>query len=319
MNITILILAFSLFGSVNESETRPDEGAAWKALNAAVQQHNFPARGRFQRLPAPDFKEQLAKLDRVVELAKGTSAEPIALYYRGNTLFFLERFADAHAIFKDIKSRFPKHGLCRSLATSPRDTAIAIDIAIADCESEIELRKVYTPQALPAAVLDQSAHALFHTSMGDFSIYFYREASPKSVANFKKLVKEGFYNDLYFHEVITLQRVSTGCPNTRSGNRPRTDDGQGSPGYDLPLELNSATHEPGAVSLRRLPGNDRSHGSQFSLCVNRQPELDNVQAVIGRVTMGLDVVRKMSQQRGDDSNNPYDKISIHGVEWVESD
>ena len=61
------------------------------------------------------------------------------------------------------------------------------------------------------------------------------------------------------------------------------------------------------------------HGSQFTICVNAQPNLNNVQAVFARVVDGMDVVRRISQARADDDDNPYDEIRIRSVEWIEND
>src|SRR5256885_1573639 len=81
-------------------------------------------------------------------------------------------------------------------------------------------------------------------------------AAPETVANFKKLVQSGQSLDPYFHRVVAMQRIPGGCPNTKKDNRARDDDGMGSLGYDLPIEMSTAMHTAGAVSMVRVSGKD---------------------------------------------------------------
>ncbi len=307
-----LLLAISTVAKAQDNET-----AGWKALSASVPAHHYPSRGRFTRSPEGNITKRIAALQSAVKTAQGTSAEAVALFYLGNTHFKLNRPDKALVVFKDLQARFPKHGLC-TMTTSDEKTLSLVAAAIADCTSEIEIRKVYTPRDLPVATLSNTAQAVFHTSKGDFTMAFYAAAAPKAVANFKKLVKNGSFNNTYFHFVHAMQSIEGGCPNTHQDNRNRNDDGDGSPGYDLPVELNTAIHNAGAVSMKRLRASKRSHGSQFTICATPQPKLNNNQAVFAQVTDGLDIVKRISQERADDHNRPYDHVWIRGVEWIES-
>jgi peptidyl-prolyl cis-trans isomerase B (cyclophilin B) len=293
------------------------ETTGWKALSTAVPSHHYPDRGRFRRAPEGDVSKRLAALTKAAETTKGSSAEPVTLYYLGNTHFALNQFKDAIRVFSDLLSRFPKHGLC-VVAIGDKNSPSAVQLAIQDCKSEIEIRKVYTPRDLPVATIDPSARAIFHTSKGDFTMAFYTKAAPMTVANFKKLVKEGWFNNTYFHFVKAMQTVEAGCPNTRDGNRNRNDDGDGSPGYDLPIELSTAIHNAGAVSMKQLRASKRAHGSQFTICATPQPRMNNKQAVFAQVIDGLDIVKRVSQERADDHNRPYEHVCITGVEWTEA-
>jgi peptidyl-prolyl cis-trans isomerase B (cyclophilin B) len=314
MSTAILLASLFSFGAAAPQDAK--ETAAWTALNAVVPAQKYPQRQRFQKLPEPRYAEQLAQLDKVLETAAGTSVEPVVLYYRGNALFQLERFADAKTCFEDLKARFPQHGLCKVSAGPEHAGPSLADLALRDATSEVDVRKRYTVKNLPEAVLDQSAKAVFHTTKGDITIKFYSSAAPETVANFKKLVQNGQYVDTYFHRVIPMQRVVGGCPNTKKDNRPREDDGMGSLGYDLPYEVNTAMHKAGAISMLRIAGTERVHSCQFSICIIDQPELNTQQAVFGEVVDGLDVVKKTSQERADDLGNPYEHVTITGTEWV---
>ena len=311
----ILSLVFSLW-IAPLSHGQDAATAGWKAIGAAVPSHHYPSRGRFTRSPEGDMSKRITALKAAAQTSKGTSAEGAALYFLGNAHFFQNQFADALTVFTDLQSRLPKHGLC----VTPVDAESKLSYvakAIADCQSEIEIRKVYTPRELPVAVIDNAARAVFHTIHGDFTMAFYKTAAPETFANFKKLVTGGWFNKSYFHRVQPMQTAEAGCPNTKEGNRNRNDDGDGSPGYDLPIELNTATHNAGAVSMKRLRGSKRSHGSQFIICATPQPRLNNDQAVFGQVVDGLDIVKRISQERADDQNRPYEHIWITGVEWIE--
>lgn len=307
-----LLLALTAIGLQDQKEA-----AAWKALGAAVPNHKYPQKGRFQREPEPDYTQQIGKLDKALEAAKGTSAEPTALFYRGNTLFQLERIDEALAIFEDIKARFPKHGLVTQPWGPDASSKSAVDLAIEDAKKELEIRKTYAVKHLPAAVLDQGPRAVFHTTKGDFTIKFFKTAAPEAVANFKKLIQGGQYVDTYFHRVSPMQRVTGGCPNTKKDNRNREDDGDGSVGYDLPLEFNAALHTAGAVSMQRIAGKERASGCIFNICVIDQPDLNATEGVFGMVVDGLEIVKRITQERADDVSNPYEHIWIQGTEWIE--
>jgi peptidyl-prolyl cis-trans isomerase B (cyclophilin B) len=314
--MTISATAIALLALVLGGGARLDEDAAWTALNEALQSHSFAANGRLQREPRPDYAKQLAKLEALMPRCVGTSAEPHAHFNRANTLYFLDRFDEALSGLEALKAKFPKHGLCTVNAFLPDQEGLSmVDAAIADCRAEIEIRKTYEVKELPAAVLDPKNSVIFHTRLGDFTMQFYPNVAPKTVANFLKLAREGFYNDTYFHSVRGLREVVGGCPNTkRSRGIDRNDDGEGSPGYFLDLEPSSALHAAGAVAMRAMTGTGKTSGSQFMICLTELPQYNNQQHVFGQITEGLDVVRLISQQVADDDGNPYDRVWITAVE-----
>lgn len=82
---------------------------------------------------------------------------------------------------------------------------------------------------------------VIQTNYGDIKVELTRDATPKTVENFDKLVKKNFYNGLYFHRVIPNFMIQGGCPNTRNDNR--SDDGSGNPGYKFEDECYKQTKE----------------------------------------------------------------------------
>lgn len=110
---------------------------------------------------------------------------------------------------------------------------------------------------------------------------FFEEDAPGTVANFEKLANEGFYNGLTFHRVIPGFVAQGGCPQGT---------GAGGPGYTIKCETegNPHKHERGYLSMAHA-GKDTG-GSQFFILFDRQPHLDGVHTVFGKVTDGLETV-----------------------------
>ena len=112
----------------------------------------------------------------------------------------------------------------------------------------------------------------------------YPNEAPKTVENFVKLVKQGYYNGKTFHRVIPHFVSQGGCPNG---------DGTGDLGYTIPCETkgNPYRHESGSLSMAHR-GKD-TVCCQFFICHDPQPHLDGVHTVFGKVIDGLDEVRRM--------------------------
>ena len=107
----------------------------------------------------------------------------------------------------------------------------------------------------------------------------YPNEAPKTVENFVKLVKQGYYNGKTFHRVIPHFVSQGGCT--------------GDLGYTIPCETkgNPHRHESGSLSMAHR-GKDTGC-CQFFICHDPQPHLDGVHTVFGKVIEGLDEVRRM--------------------------
>lgn len=112
----------------------------------------------------------------------------------------------------------------------------------------------------------------------------YENDAPKTVANFVKLIKEGYYNGKTFHRVIAGFVSQGGCPN---GN------GTGDLGYTIPCETanNPHKHEVGSFSMAHR-GKDTGC-CQFFICHEAQPHLDGVHTVFGKALDNIEAVRNM--------------------------
>jgi peptidyl-prolyl cis-trans isomerase B (cyclophilin B) len=115
-------------------------------------------------------------------------------------------------------------------------------------------------------------------------------AAPKTVENFEKLVKEGFYDGLIFHRVIKGFMIQGGCPDGT---------GMGGPGYTIPGEFaqngfdNPIKHSRGVISMARAM-DPNSGGSQFFIMHQDSPHLDGSYAAFGKVVEGIDVVDEIA-------------------------
>ncbi|MBC7085361.1 MAG: peptidylprolyl isomerase [Methanomethylovorans sp.] len=126
--------------------------------------------------------------------------------------------------------------------------------------------------------------AIIETEKGNIILELFEKDAPKTVANFEKLIKQGFYDGLTFHRVIPNFVIQGGCPKG---------DGTGGPGYTIKCETkgNPRKHGTGALSMAHA-GKDTG-GSQFFITHSPQPHLDGVHTVFGQVIEGMDVVKKI--------------------------
>ncbi len=139
--------------------------------------------------------------------------------------------------------------------------------------------------------------AIFETSVGTITAELYEADAPATVANFEKLANGKFYDGVKFHRVIPDFVVQGGDPLSRDlpAGHPRV--GTGGPGYTIKCETqgNPRTHEVGALSMAHA-GKDTG-GSQFFMVLSEEntKHLNGVHTVFGKVTGGLDVMKKIRQ------------------------
>ncbi len=134
--------------------------------------------------------------------------------------------------------------------------------------------------------------AIISTTHGEMTVELWDDVAPKHVANFLKLGREGFYDDLTFHRIIPGFVVQGGCPKG---------DGTGGPGWTVAAEFNKRPHHPGTLSMARSSHPD-SAGSQFFICLTRDrcQHLDGQYTGFGQVTEGLDVVKALGGLEADE-------------------
>ena len=140
--------------------------------------------------------------------------------------------------------------------------------------------------------------AVIETNRGVIELELYPHHAPKTVNNFVFLAREGFYDDVSFHRVISDFVIQGGDP---------TGTGRGGPGYRFEDELkgNPLKHETGVISMANSGPN--TNGSQFFISHSPQPHLDGRHTVFGKVVSGQEVVDVI--QQGDMMLN----VKIHEV------
>jgi len=140
----------------------------------------------------------------------------------------------------------------------------------------------------PAMQIDpkKTYRAKIETDKGDIELELYAQYAPQTVNNFVFLAREGFYDGVTFHRVISDFMVQGGDP---------TGSGRGGPGYQFEDEFkgNPLKHEKGVISMANAgPG---TNGSQFFITHSPQPHLDGRHTVFGKVVKGQGVVDAIRQ------------------------
>jgi cyclophilin family peptidyl-prolyl cis-trans isomerase len=146
--------------------------------------------------------------------------------------------------------------------------------------------------------------ALLRTNHGEIALDLYPEDAPKTVDNFTKLARDGFYDGIIFHRVIPDFMIQGGDP---------TGTGSGGPGYSFEDEFNQHKVERGALAMANAGPN--TNGSQFFVVTaDSCPWLDGKHTVFGKVTSGMDVVDAISALPRDSRDKPDQDAIIESVE-----
>jgi peptidyl-prolyl cis-trans isomerase B (cyclophilin B) len=158
---------------------------------------------------------------------------------------------------------------------------------------------------------DTDQVAVVETKFGKIVIEFYDKDAPKTVANFIKLAKQGFYDGTTFHRVIPGFMIQGGDPNSKSTDR--STHGTGGPGYTIEAEI-KRDHLRGTVATARLGDqvnpDKRSSGSQFFINVKDNGFLNGGYTVFGNVIAGMDVADKIASVPRDERDNPDDRAEM---------
>ena len=146
--------------------------------------------------------------------------------------------------------------------------------------------------------------ATLRTNHGPVRIELFDEDAPQTVANFKKLAGDGFYDGIIFHRVIKDFMIQGGDP---------TGTGSGGPGYSFEDEFNDHKIVRGALAMANAGPN--TNGSQFFVVTTPEaPWLDGKHTVFGRVVEGMEVVDKIEGGETDARDKPVQDAVIEGVD-----
>src|SRR3954453_980492 len=142
--------------------------------------------------------------------------------------------------------------------------------------------------------------ATLHTNHGAIEVELFDDDAPKTVENFLKLARDGFYDGVVFHRIIPDFMIQGGDP---------TGTGMGGPGYTFEDEFNQHKVVRGALAMANAGPN--TNGSQFFIVTTgAAPWLDGKHTVFGQVTDGMDVVDKLEGLPTDARDKPREDAMI---------
>jgi peptidyl-prolyl cis-trans isomerase B (cyclophilin B) len=144
------------------------------------------------------------------------------------------------------------------------------------------------------------SQAVMNTSAGTITFELFDADAPETVANFKKLAGDGFYDGLIFHRIIKDFMIQGGCPQGT---------GTGGPGYQFKDEFNDHKVVRGALAMANAGPN--TNGSQFFIVTtDAAPWLDGKHTVFGQVTDGMDAVDALEALPTDARDKPQEPAGI---------
>jgi cyclophilin family peptidyl-prolyl cis-trans isomerase len=148
------------------------------------------------------------------------------------------------------------------------------------------------------------SQATMHTNHGPIVLELHDDDAPKTVENFLKLSRDGYYDGLIFHRIIPDFMIQGGCPQGT---------GTGGPGYEFEDEINDHKIMRGALAMANR-GPD-TNGSQFFIVTTPEaPWLDGKHTVFGRVDSGLETVDAIEAVETGAGDRPVEPVVIERVE-----
>jgi peptidyl-prolyl cis-trans isomerase B (cyclophilin B) len=161
----------------------------------------------------------------------------------------------------------------------------------------------------PSGALDTTKKYVARVKMerGDMLVELYADRTPLTVENFVNLARSGFYDGTTFHRVIPGFMAQGGDP---------TGTGSGGPGYQFRDEIDPTLRHSGPGILSMANAGPGTNGSQFFITFGPTPHLDGKHTVFGRVTEGLEVLRKIRERDPQRDRQPGDRIDT--IEITES-
>jgi cyclophilin family peptidyl-prolyl cis-trans isomerase len=143
--------------------------------------------------------------------------------------------------------------------------------------------------------------AALRTTEGVIVLELFDKDAPETVANFRKLASEGFYDGLTFHRIIKDFMVQAGCPR---GN------GTGGPGYEFDDEINDHLLVRGSLAMANAGPN--TNGSQFFVMHADYPLPPNY-TIFGKLTAGESVVDAIATAPRGSQDRPHNPVSITSI------
>ena len=150
--------------------------------------------------------------------------------------------------------------------------------------------------------------ATIKTDFGDITIRLLTSEAPNTVANFRQLADEKFYDGLSFHQVDREAGV-IGAGRPPPGREPQ---------WSIPIEENHLVFERGSVALFHPAGEPDKNTCMFMISLSRRPGMSDLFTIFGKVIEGIDVAERISRVEttgpdGQPPNTPLERVTIHSI------
>eukprot|EP00850_Spirogloea_muscicola_P012533 SM000081S22667 [mRNA] locus=s81:483009:484347:- [translate_table: standard] len=155
-----------------------------------------------------------------------------------------------------------------------------------------------------AAAAAAAAEVTLETTMGALTVELYGEHAPRACRNFAELARRGYYDNVRFHRVIKDFMAQGGDP-TGTGRG-----GESIYGGKFEDEISRELKHTGAGVLSMANSGPDTNGSQFFITLAPAPWLDGKHTIFGRVSRGMDVVKRLGNVQTDKTDRPVQEVKI---------
>jgi len=157
-----------------------------------------------------------------------------------------------------------------------------------------------------------SENIIIKTNMGDMEFVLNSELAPKTVDNFVKLSKEGFYDGVRFHRVIKDFMVQTGDPLSKDLSKKNLW-GTGGPGYSIKDEFSSQLRHDKKGLLSMANSGPNTGGSQFFITLIPTPWLDDMHSIFGEIVKGEEILDEIGRVQTNSADQPLEDVIIEKI------
>eukprot|EP01029_Cantina_marsupialis_P029800 TRINITY_DN782236_c0_g1_i1.p1 TRINITY_DN782236_c0_g1~~TRINITY_DN782236_c0_g1_i1.p1 ORF type:complete len:161 (-),score=37.81 TRINITY_DN782236_c0_g1_i1:85-567(-) len=152
--------------------------------------------------------------------------------------------------------------------------------------------------------MSQATHVEFVTSKGEFTMELYYEHAPRTCYNISALASKGYYNGVIFHRVIADFMIQGGDP-TGTGRG-----GESIFGAKFEDEIHKGLRHLGAGICSMANSGPNTNGSQFFITLAPTPHLDGKHTIFGRISDGMDVIKKIGEVEVGEQDRPVEDVRI---------
>jgi len=147
-------------------------------------------------------------------------------------------------------------------------------------------------------------NVVLDTSMGTLAVELYWDEAPRTCKNFAELAKRGYYDNIVFHRIVKDFVIQGGDP-TGTGKG-----GESIYGKSFEDEITTTLKHTGAGILSMANSGKNTNASQFFITLAPCPWLDGKHTIFGRISKGMQVVKRMGNVQTNLSDRPLEDIKI---------